>query len=61
MVPRWKRLTLRVFVTVPHDSPHETVAAQQAMVERMLQLLRIRAVAHVIRVRARFGSTSTLF
>ena len=50
MVPRWKRLTLRVFVTIPLKSPEEAVAAQEAMVGRMLQLLRIKAELHVVRV-----------
>ena len=53
MVPRWKRLTLRVFVTVPSRSPAEVVSAQEAMVDRMLQLLRIRATLHVVKVGGR--------
>ncbi len=69
MVPRWKKLSLRVFITVhkqelecppKHKSSHRTehsndaihndsiVNSQEALVTRMLQLLRISASARVV-------------
>ncbi len=72
MVPRWKKLSLRVFITVGNqdqegleqcdsshvsnddngdidDSDDTIMNSQEAMITRMLQLLRIRASPHVVR------------
>ncbi len=50
MVPRWNKLSLRVFTTVPRRSSEEAMEAQSVVVQRMLQLLRIRAKSIVIQV-----------
>ena len=47
MVPRWKKLTVRVFVTAKDSNP-ETHEAQKQIVQHMLELLRIKAVPHVL-------------
>ena len=51
MVPRWNKLSLRVFTTVPRRSSEEAMEAQSVVVQRMLQLLRIRAKSIVIQAR----------
>ena len=54
MVPRWNKLSLRVFTTVPRRSSEEAMEAQSVVVQRMLQLLRIRAKSIVIQVRKKY-------
>ena len=52
MVPRWKKLSVRVFITVGSgtspDNVGEVIEQQEEMVNSMLDLLRIKATSHVL-------------
>jgi hypothetical protein len=47
MVPRWKRLHLRVFIVVRSNDP-DLLTRQREVIGKMLELLRIRAEAVVL-------------
>jgi len=57
MVPRWKRLQLRVFVTCATEGA-AAARERELILERMLQLLRIRALAKALHWRPPAGEGS---